>query len=301
MIQVSDTRKGFALSIVLWIVAGLLLGIAYIGSLSKENLHLNRMLQDKLASQIMAENYLQALKFYMATADYDSQKLVNRLNEPKLPEEIYLDGRTYVLGDVTVSLRDFSGMLSPAVLYKSLTQPSQRELRFTIRDSLADWLDTDNVVRLNGAERAYYRLQQGAAYQPANMPFLQSLDELRLIKGIRDIDPKKWSSWKKQIAYRPKGVNYMLVGADYLSALLGISLDEAKVLVELREKDKVAFGSTVRRYAGFNDDILDMRISKRVKIIITAKKGLSKSRLEVTLDYNGINQKLFTVSDYRVY
>ena len=52
----------------------------------------------------------------------------------------------------------------------------------TIVDSIMDWKDKDNLVRLNGAEKDYYK-QFG--YQPANT-FIYDLFELKKIRGINE-------------------------------------------------------------------------------------------------------------------
>ena len=49
-------------------------------------------------------------------------------------------------------------------------------------DSIMDWLDADDLVRLNGAETSYYT-DQYPAYHPGNGPF-QSMSQLFLIKGF---------------------------------------------------------------------------------------------------------------------
>ncbi|MCP5553689.1 MAG: general secretion pathway protein GspK [Akkermansiaceae bacterium] len=48
-------------------------------------------------------------------------------------------------------------------------------------DSLADWVDKDDLVRLNGAEDAVYQARGGQG--PANAPF-RSLDEVALVSGM---------------------------------------------------------------------------------------------------------------------
>ena len=54
-----------------------------------------------------------------------------------------------------------------------------------LTDSILDWIDTDDLTRLNGAEREYYENQE-TDYLPANGKF-QSWEELRLIRGFDEI------------------------------------------------------------------------------------------------------------------
>lgn len=52
----------------------------------------------------------------------------------------------------------------------------------SIADSILDWRDEDDLVRLEGAESDWYE-SQGYAYQPANGPF-KALTELLLVKDV---------------------------------------------------------------------------------------------------------------------
>ncbi|TON99979.1 hypothetical protein CGH44_24480, partial [Vibrio parahaemolyticus] len=53
--------------------------------------------------------------------------------------------------------------------------------RLIILDSLEDWMDNDNFVRLNGAEKQFYNTPS----LPRNAP-IQSIDELRMVRGMTD-------------------------------------------------------------------------------------------------------------------
>jgi general secretion pathway protein K len=52
-------------------------------------------------------------------------------------------------------------------------------------DAWQDWIDDDNLKKLNGAEKSYYNKLQ-PPYSPRNSA-LQSVNELNLIKGFRDV------------------------------------------------------------------------------------------------------------------
>lgn len=53
----------------------------------------------------------------------------------------------------------------------------------TIIDSIIDWQDGNDLIRLNGAEKDQY-LDAGHSYGPSNKPF-QVKDELQLVMGMR--------------------------------------------------------------------------------------------------------------------
>jgi general secretion pathway protein K len=58
----------------------------------------------------------------------------------------------------------------------------EEENRRIFIDSLRDWIDEDDLVRLNGAEKEYY---EKLGYQPRNRP-LSTLDEITLVKGMEN-------------------------------------------------------------------------------------------------------------------
>ena len=299
--MMTKARKGFALSIVLWIVAVLLLGIAYISALSKEHLKISYALNDKLTTQIMAKSYLEALKYYILTANFDGDKFINSVTKPLLPQKITLDGRVYLLGDVYISLRDISGMIQPYSLATVVTKSDERELYFTIRDSLLDWIDVDNIPKLNGAESAYYQLQQSLDYQPANILSLQNVDELRLIKGIKDLKTKRWHHLKKNITYKSSRINFMLINTNYLKSILKITLLEAENLINLREINREKFISIVEKNKNFNGYMMGFWISKVVKITIVSIKNLAKTKLQTTLHFEKTGKKSYTISAFKIY
>jgi len=293
-------RKGFALSIVLWIVAVLLIGIAFIASLSKESLHISYMLKDKLATQIIAKNYLEALKYHVMTSDCDGMKFINKNPILSLPQEINLDGSEYhISNNITISIQDLSSMVRPYDLYSIVDTIKHRELSFTIKDSIRDWLDVDDNARLNGAESTYYTIQKQLAYRPSNINMFQSFDELKLIKGVRDIDS---NILKDKITYKTGVINLMLIDAIYLKSLFKISMDEAKKLVLIRQKDDKKFISIIEQNKYFNDSYMWFGISQIVNIKIIAIRHKAKSQLYATLYFaQKEKNRVFYIEGYKIY
>lgn len=64
-----------------------------------------------------------------------------------------------------------------------------------ITDAMSDWIDGDDEVALNGAEKEWYE-QQGRTNQPFNRPFY-SLDEIRLVRGMDQVEALRpdWRNW----------------------------------------------------------------------------------------------------------
>jgi len=295
-------REGFALSIVLWIVAVLLIGIAFIASLSKESLHVSYMLKDKLATQIIAKNYLEAIKYYVMVSDNNGDRFICKNPILSLPKELLLNGHIYNLGEVTISLQDLSGLIRPNMIPTIIDKNIHRELSFIVRDSIQDWLDKDDDTRLNGAESSYYNIKENFSYRPANIKMFQSLDELKLVRGIKDIDSKTWQYIEDRVTYKDGSINLMLIDARYLSFLLHITLAEAKELLKIRELNHNKFMYLVGNNKYFDDSYMDFGISKIINIYITVTKKEVQTKLYVTLYIEELDKtKLFYIDGYRIY
>jgi len=72
-----------------------------------------------------------------------------------------------------------------AVLWDRILQLcglEDQEQRTSVRDALLDWIDTDNLHHLQGAETEYYLKQKPEYYCKNNK--IQVLDELLLVRGV---------------------------------------------------------------------------------------------------------------------
>lgn len=304
-------KKAFVLSIVLWIVAALLFGIATLGSLSKDTRFLTEAVNDKLKTQITAEDILEYIKFYILTADYDNNSFKNdSLGNGfyKFPKKIVVDNRWYSINkDIKIRIYDTSAMLnvmktSYATIANVLTDSSQRQLRFVISDSIKDWRDDDDVVSLNGAENSRYEMKQGVGFKIRNGNDIQSVDELRLINGIDTISEKKWLLFKNMFYYgRANIVNLTLINSKYLSNLLKINRSEADSLISLRSKNLAKYITLVNQYKNYDDDYMGFYLSKQLKIEIEVAKGSAKSVIKCLIDFKPTEQKLYTVKSFKTF
>lgn len=100
-------------------------------------------------------------------------------------------------------------------------------------DTLLDWVDPDNLVRLNGAE-------DEAGYKPANRP-LRRLEELKKIKGWEEFTSSRdWDSDLTLDSNPQAGINLAWASRDVILALPG--MDERRVeqfLVLRRGPDEI--------------------------------------------------------------
>jgi general secretion pathway protein K len=97
-------------------------------------------------------------------------------------------------------------------------------------DCLLDWVDPDNLVRLNGAE-------EEAGYQPSNAP-LKTLDELKRVKGWEDFTSRP--DWDADFTLNGAGaatdtlIDINSASRDVLLALPGFTEPLADRFLQLR-------------------------------------------------------------------
>ena len=304
------SKDGFALSIVMWIVAALLLGIALILTLSKDSLQLTKGVQEKLTAREQAQDYLEVVKYYVMTANFDSFKLINDLPMAiyKLPKEIVLDGREYTLSkNVTLSMRDASSMVNLFYpnenIIAALANQGDDTLYYTIKDSIKDWKDKDSEVSLNGAEDAYYKKQKNVFYAPRNYPALQDIDELRLIKGIDTLSEKEFDKLKTYIYSSQKGavIDLALIDANYLSKLLHVDKEVAQKMMSEKYNNYTKFVNLIRKNPYYKDDSMGFGLSFNILIKVKVKVGDARIVLETFIDFKNNKFRDTTTEMYKIY
>ena len=304
-----QSKSAFALSIVLWIVAALLLGVAFIVSVSKNDLQLTKQLHNKLDTRLEAESVLEALKFAIITSDYDSIGLDIHTKLPyKFPKKIILDGRKYAINkEITIALQDASSMLNiiypDARLLASLaTTADERELFYTIRDSILDWKDSDNVVTLNGAEASFYHLKQGKNYGPRNSQSLQSVDELRLINGMDRLSDNAWKKLKQRIYFGDGAVvDLALLDTFYLQKLLKLNFLDAKMLHQYQTTDMPKFMDFIQKNSHYDENSMGFALSFKIKIDIIVKNHATTSILHTFMNFRSLSKDSLSVDKFEIY
>jgi len=125
---------------------------------------------------------------------------------------------------VSISLQDTNGLLSLTnfdqeafdrlLKFKGVAEDKRR----IIIDSILDWTDPDDLVRLKGAEKDYYK-NEGLPYSPRNYQ-IQYLEELMLIRGI---DEELYKKIEPFVTILPNsGFNPNTAPKDILRAYLDI-------------------------------------------------------------------------------
>jgi general secretion pathway protein K len=152
-----------------------------------------------------------------------------------------------------------------------------------IIESYLDWIDTDNLTRVNGAEDFYYK-GQGLPYVPRNYA-IQYKDEIQWIKGM---DKELYGKIEPYLTILPStAFNPNTASDEVLMAYLYINEDFLKVLKEYMSKmpvrsDMELFALTGRRIVSDMEGVnfapspfIDITVSVgKPRNIYTIKAGL---------------------------
>lgn len=301
------SKKGFAFSITLWIIASLLFATVVILRFAKDEVKLSSGLNDKLKTQLRAESILASLKFYVVTADYTSTSLKNNLltNTPyPFPREMIVDGREYNLThQITISLKDTSTKLNimytpSSIVAHVLSSEEASDLEAVLKDALEDWRDEDNVVRINGAEQnSYQALDKKTTVR--NTQAIQDIHELKLIYGFEQVDFERIAS---NFYYgRGSSSNLMLINnARYLAFLLGVDENFMEKMFELRQSEPNKFRQTIMRLPNYNfyDDYFTFGLSKQFEVGINVQEGEARTLLKVIISFKKLNNRPYMTLFY---
>lgn len=99
-------------------------------------------------------------------------------------------------------------------------------------DRMVDWVDSDDLKQLKGAEKLDYR-QAGFPGRPFNHPF-QTLDEAALVSGAEVFDEIK-PDWRDWFTLRGTGqLDINEASAEMISLAVGVPVHLAQTIVERR-------------------------------------------------------------------
>ena len=100
-----------------------------------------------------------------------------------------------------------------------------------IADALIDWIDSDDDLELNGAERDFYE-GQGIFEQPFNRPFY-ALEEMRLVRGMPLVEAANpnWRDWFT--VWSSGGLDVNEAPAEYIAVAAETNVEAAVSLVEI--------------------------------------------------------------------
>ncbi|MDI4632513.1 general secretion pathway protein GspK [Pelomonas sp. V22] len=184
-------RRGFALVIVLWVLAGLAVIAVSVATLTR-NMALNvRLLRDRLSAEQAFISTSSRIAVIASTAAPQRSSLDSERGR------LFVDGRLTQVSDTEwVTLQDTRGLVNlnrpnAQRLLKLLQRCGASEAQAqSLADALADYVDADSLKRINGAETFEYRSRDLVA--PRNAELL-SRDELWRVFGFAEIRPR-WNA-----------------------------------------------------------------------------------------------------------
>ena len=104
------------------------------------------------------------------------------------------------------------------------------EVAQEIADALSDWIDADDDVALNGAEKDYYE-KEGRINQPFNRPFYD-INEVSLVRGMELVEAVRpdWRNWFT--IWSSGGLDLNEAPAELIAAAAEITPEQAEIIPE---------------------------------------------------------------------
>jgi general secretion pathway protein K len=270
--------------------------------LVKEHLKASEGLKNKAEAILKARSAYDTILYLVLNGQVLQREIVpaagSEISELK---RLPLDGKRVLLfDDIYIQAQDSNGMLSLVSLNKAAMERLIRKVggmdnASGIIESYLDWIDTDNLTRVNGAEDFYYK-GQGLPYVPRNYA-IQYKDEIQWIKGM---DKELYGKIEPYLTIFPStAFNPNTASDEVLMAYLDINEDSLKVLKEYMSKmpirsDMELFALTGRRIVS---DMEGVYFSPSPFIEITVSVGRPKSIYTIKV---GLDTRQNTRSPYGV-
>ena len=271
--------EGFVLVATLWALAALAVLAAYIDGVVASDVERAIMARQSLQSELDTRGTEATLIYLLATGRMNHRGLVLEKEQQfsdtlpedeRLPDhgdgELRTAGEVYPgLGGTRFTVEDEGGLASvnapSAPLFSALLEHAgvaESDIERIVA-RVEDYIDSDSVLTLNGAER--YDYQQLGAAPPLDW-IMASPTELRKVLGVDEIlSPAQWAKVRPLLSMRPVfGYNFNTMPPELLSAVLGLDEKGIRSLVEEREKRSISRLTTIALLSGRHLDIDDMEI-----------------------------------------
>jgi general secretion pathway protein K len=214
---------GSALVLVFWIVA--ILGLAVFAAVRIVSFDL-----DVVSAQVQGVRARHLAEMGIAIgvnpAVERDDPLLKGLGESGEGYSVELRSEANRLNINAILLRDDKPLLRTLFIDWGMTLDEAEDLV----DALADWVDSDDEVALNGAEASYYE-NLGRTNQPLNRAFF-NLDEVRLVRGMEVVERLN-PDWQDAFTLWSSGaLDVNEAEAGLLAAAAEVSYERAENVVE---------------------------------------------------------------------
>ena len=247
----ANTQRGFVLVATLWILAVITIAASYFAERISRSIALAQQKQETTEQLVEFANTRAEVLYRLGTMRFSLYGLGN-------PPAIALDGRPYLgSGDDIVRLQDNRGLLNVNFLERNMMSRLVGQLGVPIEkrdamiDTLLDYVDTDDLRRLNGAEKSEYA---ALGLPPPPNDWLASPYQLRNIIGWRDQPGLLENLLRFVTTSRITLFNVNTAPLEVLASLPGGSRETAAALIKMRNEKPLY---TVGQLADFTAGMLD--------------------------------------------
>lgn len=280
------SQRGAALVLVLMIVA--IMSVVVIGAISKNKLLVKeaRMLKEYRQGITQLASVRSQLVYILTTTTlWSSGANIEEKSKLGLPEDFNLYGQEFEYLGAKLTIQSLNGLISLEPFdedsFKSflLSKGYKQSKVLSLVDAIKDWIDEDDFVRLNGAEKHAYLHNS----MPRNAPF-QMVQELRLVKGMT---PEIWADIQPYVVlFGGEPINNHYVPTD----IIGFSESEIN---QESLKSARAKGKTPIWYTGDSSEYP----GERLQISISLTSELTQYSESFTLIKTRGIERPFVISD----
>lgn len=292
-------NKGFALPMV--IVISLIISVITMTIVFsvREKISLAQELADRSTACLKSSSAYNETLYNILTSTFTPTGLkIHKADGSETVWNLFGEPIKFAKG-VTIVLRDGAGMLSPlfhsGYLRKYMEYISQDSKKTGLfLDTLADWQDTDDLKRLNGAESFDYRLN-GYTLGPRNF-YIQVCREITLLK---DFDPILFEKLMEDMTYwGGSNINYLTMSEKLLRAFLKNDF-LVESIIEIRKKGKLN-GRIFTDLTGIPATEGNIYApSGWIKLEITARSGKALDRIEAVVKKGGSTNRPYMVTEWK--
>lgn len=306
----SDRRqRGFILAVTLWLLAGIAVVVGLMTWWAREEVRHATVGRDSVEAEAAMLSTAQTVIYLAATRDRtragvpttplsDEERSMRNLGDmgglvrDPIGGELAVDGTTYRgLGDAQFAIQDEAGLLSLMVPTDwqldafLISQGVDRELVPRLRDTLLDYMDADDLRRLNGAEAREYR--QARMPEPLNRRLLLPL-ELERVLGWNELPETLRRRLPDLVTTHYSGsTNLNTAPPDLLPVWLGGCPETCGLLLERRQQQPFADSYEIQALLGpriVGDEMMDYRYLSGEVLRLTLWSGTGAAlRMHVRL------------------
>lgn len=227
MMTARTHNRGVALLLVLWAMIILSLAVVGVIRLVRTSLEETTAREKEFEARLLAESGVALASHPMILAN---DPLLVRGGDPQSSLRVTLRSEGARL-HINVLLGRDDGR--PVLIALFVRWGLGVEEAHAVADSLADWVDADDLSRLNGAERRWY-VDHGSGVIPRDAAF-QSVDEMALVRGM-DVVGRKKNDWRDAFTIWGDGtLDLNEAPADLVQAATGVTREQAETLVRRRD------------------------------------------------------------------